>query len=143
MALDQPARGWQTSASPGSSYRSPTPRILLVDGDLAVANLTRNVLRQHGFNVVAVHDGVEAMNQWAADEPDLVLLEVNLAGRNGFDVCEDIRRESSTPVIMLTTRHDEEDVLRGFEVGADDYIIKPFSPLQLVMRIAAILGRRS
>jgi DNA-binding response OmpR family regulator len=143
MALDQPARGWQTSESPGASYRSPTQRILLVDGDADVANLTRSVLQRHGFNVVAVHDGVEAMNRWAADEPDLVLLEVNLAGRNGFEVCEDIRRQSATPVIILTTRHDEEDVLRGFQVGADDYIIKPFSPLQLVMRIAVILRRRT
>jgi CheY-like chemotaxis protein len=143
MALNQPARGRHLSPLPAAAQRSPAPRILLVDGDSAVADLTRRVLRRHGFNVVAARDGVEAIKRWAADEPDLVLLEVNLAGRNGFQVCEDIRRQSRTPVIMLTTRRDEEDVLRAFEVGADDYITKPFSPLQLVMRIGMILRRKS
>jgi DNA-binding response OmpR family regulator len=143
MALNEPARGWQSSVWPAAPYRSPTPHILLVDSDPAVANLTHSVLRSHGFNVVTVHDGVEAMNRFAAEEPDLVLLEVNLEGRNGFEVCEDIRRQSSTPVIMVTTRDDKDDVRRGFQVGADDYIIKPFSPRHLVMRVALILQRRS
>lgn len=142
MALNEPNVG-QTSPSPAASNLSPSPRILLVDGDLAMAHFTGSVLQRHGFNVVAAHDGVEAMNRWAADKPDLVLLEINLAGRSGFEVCEDIRRQSSTPVIMVTTRDDKDDVRRGFQVGADDYIIKPFSPRHLVMRVALILQRRS
>ena len=118
------------------------PRILVVDSDPAVANLTGRVLVRNGFNVVAAHDGVEALSRWEAEEPDLVLLEINLPKRNGFEVCEDIRRQASTPVVMLTTRKDEVDVLHSFEVGADDYITKPYSPQQLVMLIAAILRRR-
>jgi DNA-binding response OmpR family regulator len=118
------------------------PCILVVDSDPAVANLTGRVLLRNGFNVVAAYDGVEAMLRWASEEPDLVLLEINLELRNGFEVCEDIRRQASTPVVILTTRRDEVDVLRGFEAGADDYITKPYSPHQLVMRITAILRRR-
>jgi two-component system response regulator MtrA len=131
----------QPSDRPVATPRSPTPRILVVDGDRAVADLTGRVLRRNGFRVVAAHDGVEAMDRWAADNPDLVLLEINLERRTGFEVCEDIRRQANTPVIMLTTRRDEIDILRGFEAGADDYITKPYRPQQLVMRIAAILRR--
>ena len=134
--------GAHSSSWLAASAGSPAARILVVDSDPAVANLTGRVLQMNGFHVVAAHDGVEAVAKWAADDPDLVLLEVNLEGRNGFEVCEHIRRQATTPVIMLTTRRDESDVLRGFEVGADDYITKPYSPQQLVMRIAAILRRR-
>jgi DNA-binding response OmpR family regulator len=128
---------WVAASDPSSR-----PRILVVDGDPAVANLTGWVLLRHGFNVVAAHDGVEAIDKWANDEPDLVLLEINLEKRNGFEVCENIRRQANTPVIILSTRRDEVDILRGFEAGADDYITKPYSPQQLVMRITAILRRR-
>jgi two-component system, OmpR family, response regulator MtrA len=120
---------------------SASPRILIVDGDQAVADLTGRVLERHGFDVVAAHDGVGAVTRWAEVAPDLVLLEVNLPGRSGFDVCADIRRQSSTPVIMLTTCQDEEDILRAFEAGADDYVTKPFSPFQLLARISVILSR--
>ena len=125
-------------ATPTSS-----PRILIVDSDQAVADLTGRVLERHGFDVVAAHDGVEAVSRWAEEGPDLVLLEVNLPGRSGFEVCADIRRQSSTPVIMLTTCQDEEDILRAFEAGADDYVTKPFSPFQLLARISVILNRTS
>jgi two-component system, OmpR family, response regulator len=135
------ARGRPSPASPAGSHRSLLPRILVVDGDQAVADLTGRVLRRHGFDVIAAHDGVEAIIRWAADDPDLVLLELNLPGRSGFEVCADIRSTSRTPVVMLTTHRDEEDVLRAFRVGADDYITKPFSPAQLVMRIGVILQR--
>ena len=120
---------------------SIAPRILIVDGDQAVADLTGRVLERHGFDVVAAHDGGEAVTRWADEAPDLVLLEVNLPGRSGFEVCADIRRQSSTPVIMLTTCYDEEDILRAFEAGADDYVTKPFSPFQLLARISVILNR--
>jgi DNA-binding response OmpR family regulator len=142
MASNESDGRSQTFSWPAASNPSPRPRILVVDSDQAVANLTGWVLRRNGFNVVAARDGVEAIDRWAADEPDLVLLEINLERRNGLEVCEDIRRRASTPVIILTTRRDEVDMLRGFEAGADDYITKPYSPHQLVMRIAAILRRR-
>jgi DNA-binding response OmpR family regulator len=142
MAPDVRAEAWQASSSPAPS-RLPPPRILLVDGDVDVADFTARVLERNGFNVVPAHDGVEALTRWAADNPDLVVLEVNLAGRNGFEVCEEIRRQSSTPVIMLTTCSDDVDVQRGFEVGADDYIVKPFSPQHLMTRITAILRARN
>jgi DNA-binding response OmpR family regulator len=142
MASNEPNGRLQASFKAAAADPSLKPRILVVDGDPAVANLTGWVLLRNGFNVVAAHDGVEAIDRWAAEEPDLVLLEINLDRRNGFEVCEDIRRQANTPVIMLTTRRDEVDILRGFEAGADDYITKPYSPQQLVMRIAAILRRR-
>jgi DNA-binding response OmpR family regulator len=118
------------------------PRILVADGDEAVADLTRRVLRQNGFDVIAARTGAEAVDRWAAETPDLVLLEINLDERNGFEVCADIRRVSTTPIIMLTTVQDEDDILRAFQMGADDYITKPFSPFQLVARIAVVLRRR-
>jgi two-component system OmpR family response regulator len=120
-----------------------TPLILVVDGDAAVVDLTSRVLRQNGFDVIAARDGVEAVARWEADAPDLVLLELNLEGRNGFEVCADIRHASRTPVIVLTTSRDEQDALRAFNVGADDYITKPFSPVQLVARIVVTLRRQS
>jgi two-component system response regulator VicR len=123
--------------------RSRSPLILVADGDEAVADLTKRVLQRFGFRVIAAHDGEEAVDRLTADEPDLVLLEANLSRRGGFEVCADIRRQSQTPVIMLTTSQDKEDVLRAFEAGADDYVTKPFSPFQLVARITAVLERRA
>ena len=139
-SADQPVPEPLVPALPADPLREP-PRILLAEGDAAVADLTGSVLLRHGFHVVGARDGVEALRHWSAYAPDLVLLEVNLARRSGFEVCEAIRRQSQTPVIMLTTRADEADVLRAFTAGADDYITKPFSPLQLVMRITAVLRR--
>ena len=140
-SADQPVPEPLVPALSADPLRVPPPRILLAEGDSAVADLTGSVLQRHGFHVVGARDGVEALRHWSAYAPDLVLLEVNLARRSGFEVCEAIRRQSQTPVIMLTTRADEADVLRAFTAGADDYITKPFSPLQLVMRITAVLRR--
>jgi len=140
-SADPPAPEPLVAPLTADPIREAHARILLAEGDAAVADLTGSVLLRHGFSVVAVHDGIEALRRWAEYAPDLVLLEVNLARRSGFEVCEAIRRQSQTPVIMLTTRADEADVLRAFTAGADDYITKPFSPLQLVMRITAVLRR--
>jgi DNA-binding response OmpR family regulator len=137
------AEGSPEAAALRGPEPSASPRILIVDSDQAVADLTGRVLERHGFDVVAAHDGVEAVTRWANNAPDLVLLEVNLPDRSGFEVCADIRRQSSTPVIMLTTRQDEEDILRAFEAGADDYVTKPFSPFQLLARISILLNRAS
>jgi len=121
--------------------RSPTPLILIVDGDEAVVDLTERVLQRFGFRVIAARDGEEAVDRLTADEPDLVLLEANLSRHGGFDVCADIRRLYHTPVIMLTTSQDREDILRAFAAGAADYVTKPFSPFDLAARITAVLGR--
>jgi DNA-binding response OmpR family regulator len=132
----------QTSVKP-TFDPSWSPRILVVDSDEAVADLTRRVLRRFGFEVIAASDGVEAVDRWRSEAPDVVLLEVNLGKIGGFAVCDYIRRMSRTPIIMLTTSQDEEDVVRAFAAGADDYMTKPFSPFQLVARITVLLERRA
>jgi DNA-binding response OmpR family regulator len=132
----------QRFALPALAGSPWTPLILVVDDDEAVIDLTCRVLRHNGFEVIAARDGLDAVRRWRADAPDLVLLELTLEGRNGFDVCADIRRASSTPVIVLSTSRDEQDVLRAFDAGADDFITKPFSPVQLVARIVVTLRRR-
>jgi DNA-binding response OmpR family regulator len=98
-------------------------------------------LSREGFRVSTAADGPEALVRWEADRPDLVLLDGNLPGLDGFEVCERIRHDSRTPVIMLTARGQEADVVRGLQVGADDYITKPFSPKQLTARMQAVLRR--
>jgi len=118
-----------------------SPRILVVDSDQAVADLTGRVLRRFGFEVIGASDGVEAVDRWKSEAPDVVLLEINLERIGGFAVCDYIRRTSRTPIIMLTTSQDEEDVVRAFAAGADDYMTKPFSPFQLVARITVLLER--
>ncbi len=117
-------------------------KILLADDDTEILDITTYALRKHGYNVITVTDGAQALRRWQSEEPDLVLLDVGLPRMSGFEVCRKIRQNSSTPVIMLTARGDEEHVVQGFLVGADDYVTKPFSHRQLAMRIRAVLQRR-
>ncbi len=117
-------------------------KILLADDDTEILDLTTYALRKHGYNVITVTDGTQALRRWEAEEPDLVLLDVGLPRLSGFEVCRKIRQSSATPVIMLTARGDEENVVQGFLVGVDDYVTKPFSHRQLAMRIRAVLQRR-
>jgi DNA-binding response OmpR family regulator len=116
-------------------------RVLLVDDDADLLELTTYALRREGYTVLGATNGQQALHRWATEAPDIVLLDVNLPKLNGFDVCRQVRHESQTPVIMLTARTDEEDILRGFRLGADDYIVKPFSPRQLTARMKALLRR--
>ncbi|GAA1317119.1 MtrAB system response regulator MtrA [Nonlabens tegetincola] len=97
------------------------------------------VLQSEGFLVEHAFDGVQAVEQFRATRPDLLLLDVMLPGMDGIEVCEQIRAESGVPIIMLTARTDTRDVVRGLEVGADDYVVKPFNPAELVARIRARL----
>jgi DNA-binding response OmpR family regulator len=98
-------------------------------------------LRRYGFEVTAVRDGVQALRCWKENPPDLVLAEVDLPGLTGFELCREIRQHSATPVIILSARNTDEEVVQGFQFGADDYITKPLSHRQLAMRIRAILNR--
>src|SRR5437764_4917127 len=116
-------------------------KLLLVDDDADFCDLMTYALGREGYRVTTAGDGREALARWQADKPDLVLLDGNLPDVDGFEVCQRIRRESRTPVIMLTARGQETDVLRGLELGADDYVTKPFSPRQLTARMQAVMRR--
>lgn len=116
-------------------------KILLVDDDRDLLDVTSYALRREGFNVIVATDGIEALRRWKNDLPDLVVLDVGLPRLNGFEVCRKIREANETPVILLTGLSDENSVIHGFKVGADDYVTKPFSARQLAMRIRAVLRR--
>ncbi len=114
-------------------------RILVVDDDAALAEMIGIVLRSEGYDVLDCYNGNEAFRAFQNFEPNLVLLDVMLPGKNGFEICEAIRRVSNVPIVMLTARSDTEDVVRGLEAGADDYVPKPFKPKELVARVRARL----
>ena len=110
-------------------------RILVVDDDPALAEMIGIVLRSEGFEPSFCADGAEAPAAFRSERPDLVLLDVMLPGLDGIEVCSRIREESGVPIIMLTARSDTTDVVGGLEAGADDYVVKPFNPKELVARI--------
>ncbi|MFZ9840505.1 MAG: response regulator, partial [Candidatus Nanopelagicales bacterium] len=112
-------------------------RVLVVDDDSALAEMLGIVLRAEGFEPLFCLDGAAAMNSFRTHKPDLVLLDVMLPGKDGIQICQEIRAESGTPIIMLTARGDTSDVVLGLEAGADDYIVKPFKPRELVARLRA------
>ena len=116
-------------------------RVLVVDDDTALAEMIGIVLRGEGLEVVVCADGATALEALRRTRPDLVLLDLMLPGADGFEVCRQIRAESMVPVVMLTARSDTADVVRGLEVGADDYVPKPFKPKELVARVRARLRR--
>ena len=110
-------------------------RILVVDDDVALAEMISIVLRGEGYTPVQAFDGAQALAAIEASLPDLVLLDVMLPGLDGIEVCSRIRESSGVPIIMLTAKGDTTDVVRGLESGADDYVVKPFNPKELVARI--------
>jgi two-component system response regulator MtrA len=112
-----------------------TSRILVVDDDTALAEMIGIVLRTEGFDPVFCEDGAQAVETFRTAKPDLVLLDLMLPGLDGIEVCSRIRAESGTPIIMLTAKSDTADVVKGLESGADDYMVKPFNPKELVARI--------
>lgn len=116
-------------------------RVLIVDDDTALAEMLSIVLRNEGYDHHAVVRGDEAMAAFREFKPDLVLLDLMLPGRDGIDVCKEIRLESGIPIVMLTAKTDTVDVVVGLESGADDYIMKPFKPKELVARVRARLRR--
>ncbi|HEX7974967.1 MAG TPA: response regulator transcription factor [Anaerolineales bacterium] len=120
-------------------------KALVVDDDRVLADLVAFTLRREGFEVIQAHDGEAALRRWADGQPDILLLDVNLPKAapklDGFAVCRKIREQSDVPIILLTVRDDEDDIVNGLKLGADDYILKPFSPRQLVARVLAVLRR--
>jgi two-component system, OmpR family, response regulator MtrA len=116
-------------------------RVLVVDDDPALAEMLSIVLRGEGFDTVVVSDGPRALPAVREVRPDIVLLDLMLPGMNGIDVCRAIRAESGVPIVMLTAKSDTVDVVLGLESGADDYVIKPFKPKELVARIRARMRR--
>jgi two-component system alkaline phosphatase synthesis response regulator PhoP len=115
--------------------------ILVVDDEPKIAKQARDYLERGGFRVVTTGDGKTALAAARHERPDLIVLDLNLPGMDGLDVCRALRRESDVPIIMLTARVEETDRLIGLELGADDYITKPFSPRELVARVRAVLRR--
>jgi DNA-binding response OmpR family regulator len=116
-------------------------RILVVDDDANVSEVVERYLRREGFEVETVADGRLAVDRALADPPDLVVLDLMLPGLDGLEVCRRLRALAPVPVIMLTARGDESDRVIGLELGADDYVSKPFSPKELVARVRAVLRR--
>jgi len=116
-------------------------KVLVVDDDLELASLIAYALRKAGYLVIEAHDGLEALAATAREAPDLVVLDVNLPRLGGLDVLRRLRATSSTPVLLLTVRAAEEDQVLGLDLGADDYMAKPFSPRTLLARVRALLRR--
>ena len=116
-------------------------RVLVVDDDIALSEMLGIVLRGEGFDPVFCSNGSDALRVFRESRPDIVLLDLMLPGKDGVDVCRLIRAESGTPIVMLTAKSDTVDVVVGLEAGADDYIVKPFKPKELVARIRARVRR--
>jgi two-component system response regulator MtrA len=136
----------QASPAAGTAARNATmtrmrARVLVVDDDPALAEMLTIVLRGEGFDTAVVADGTKAMPALRELKPDLVLLDLMLPGLNGIDVCKAIRAESGVPIVMLTAKSDTVDVVLGLESGADDYVVKPFKPKELVARVRTRLRR--
>lgn len=120
---------------------APRGRVLVVDDDAALSEMLGIVLRGEGFEPVFCADGAQAVQAFRDSRPDIVLLDLMLPGMDGIDICRAIRQDSGVPIVMLTARGDTVDVVVGLEAGADDYIVKPFKPKELVARIRARVRR--
>jgi len=117
--------------------------ILIIEDQIELVKVLRSYLEQAGFSVLSAERGDTGLSTWEHKRPDLVILDLNLPGMDGLDVAREIRRKAATPIIMLTARVEETDQLIGLEMGADDYIPKPFSPRVVVARVRALLRRTS
>ena len=120
----------------------PMQTILVVDDEPKITQLVRDYLERAGFSVQGARDGNEALMRARTGRPDLIVLDLGLPGLDGLDVTRQLRRDSGVPIIMLTARDDEADRVAGLELGADDYVTKPFSPRELVARVRAVLRRQ-
>ena len=120
-------------------------KILVVDDDRVVADLVMFTVRRAGYEAIMASDAATTLRRWQEDGPDLIILDINLPGtaqlKDGFAICQHIRSQSDVPIILLTVRGEENDIVRGLEAGADDYVLKPFSPRQLVARVQAVMRR--
>ena len=116
-------------------------RILVAEDENSILKLVTRYLENEGFTVFAAHNGEQALDIWLESPVDLAVLDVMMPRMDGWEVLSEIRKESDIPVIMLTAKREEQDRLQGFELGTDDYLTKPFSPRELVMRVKALLKR--
>ena len=132
---------WDVNQTAGASSYATKGRVLVVDDDAPLAEMLGIVLRQEGFDSQACGRGDVALAAFRDYRPDVVLLDVMLPGRDGIDVCKEIRAESGVPIVMLTAKGDTVDVVVGLEAGADDYVVKPFKPKELIARIRARVRR--
>ena len=133
--------GVMTEAAATQDDYTTKGRVLVVDDDASLAEMLTIVLRQEGFDSRMCLRGDEAVEAFRDYKPDVVLLDLMLPGRDGIDVCKEIRAESGVPIVMLTAKGDTVDVVVGLESGADDYVVKPFKPKELVARIRARVRR--
>ena len=117
------------------------PTILIIEDEIELSRVLSSYLEQANFQVIAAEQGDVGFALWSEKKPDLVILDLNLPGMDGLDIAREIRRKSDTPIIMVTARVEETDRLIGLELGADDYITKPFSPREVVARVRAVLRR--
>ena len=124
-----------------ASAEAPRPKVLVVDDDAALAEMLSLVLRNEGFSSQIVASGDAALGAFREYRPDLVLLDLMLPGKGGIEVCREIRAESGVPIVMLTAKSDTVDVVKGLESGADDYVVKPFKPKELLARIRVRVRR--
>ena len=118
-----------------------TYKILVVDDEVDIVDFIDDYLTGEGYEVIKAYDGVEALDKMRQNLPDLVVLDIMLPGLDGFEVCKQIRTESTVPILMVTAKDSDVDKIVGLEIGADDYIPKPFNPRELVARVKAILRR--
>src|SRR5215472_12235376 len=116
-------------------------KILIIEDEANIVQVIRLYLEQAGYGVISAGDGITGLELHAREHPDLVILDLMLPGIEGMEVCRRIRNWANTPILMLTARQGEEDRVLGLESGADDFLIKPFSPRELVSRVKAILRR--
>jgi two-component system response regulator VicR len=115
--------------------------ILVADDETNITDVCRRYLEREGYKVLVANDGIQALDLWKAHQPHFIILDLMMPGKNGWQVCDEIRAQQEVPIIMLTARGDEPDRLLGLTMGADDYITKPFSPRELVLRVKNILRR--
>jgi len=147
----RPARGGERLDGPmrmggrrrPSVYHATVTQILVVDDEPKIARLVRDYLERAGFAVSTARDGREALMRARQERPDLIVLDLGLPGLDGLEVTRRLRQESGVPIIMLTARDDETDKVVGLELGADDYVTKPFSPRELAARVRAVLRRQA
>lgn len=129
------------SNSPNLRYNFDMSKILIIEDEAELVKVLRSYLEQAGFEVLSSYRGDTGLETWKSTRPDLVILDLNLPGMDGLDIARTIRRQDDTPIIMVTARVEEMDKLIGLELGADDYITKPFSPREVVARVRTVLRR--
>lgn len=117
------------------------PKILIADDNRQITSVLSDYAKKDGYNVITAYDGLEAIQKFENEKPDIILLDVMMPQKDGFEVCKDIRKTSNVPIIMVTARSEDFEKIMGLDIGADDYITKPFSPGEVMARVRAIMRR--